>query len=293
MSIRDIITGTHSQTAITILNNFQNQGGTVDLNATSTNFIANMNMQLGINQGGTISISPADVSQTAKLYKMTTNMAQMEIAVHELGHDNYAAKDALAFTSTVSGREAWCYSREAEASYFGFTIALEAQANGVQLGVLGPQGQPNLYTSMLSFSQTLTGNPQSLPYQNAMISFAKNAWQNDPQYQAFCKAWAAGSDTKAPRYIAPEDDRSVDDSGGGGSGGGSGGGGGGGSGGGGGPTGGGYWNPPPFDDDPVYTNPGLIGGKIIDAHVMAHDNSSHLPISLIAQQPHMLSEIYF
>lgn len=111
MRINEIINGTHSKTAIAALNNFQNQGGIVNLNATSTEFTSNMNMQLGVNLGGTISISPVDVKQTVKLYRITTDMAQMEIAVHELGHDNYAAKDALAFTSTVAGREAWCYNR--------------------------------------------------------------------------------------------------------------------------------------------------------------------------------------
>lgn len=246
MGIKEIINKTRSATAIAELANFK---GVVNLNADKTEFIADMDMRLGVNLGGTIKISPNDVNAAAKKYGLSSEMAQMEVAIHELGHERYAAKDALAFDSTIAGREAWCYNREGEASYFGFTVALEAQANGLQLGVLGPASQPNLFTSMLNFSNTLNSNPQSLVYQNAMISFAKNVFANDPQYQAFCKAWAKDP-TKAtpPLFIPPDDPHGpANDSGsGGGGGGGSTGGGSGGSG----AIGGGYWNPLPIETNP-------------------------------------------
>jgi len=273
MSITDIIGRAKSTTANAELSKFT---GTVDLNAASTNFIANMNMALGVNVGGKINISPKDVSATAKAYGISTETAQTEIAIHELGHEYYAAKDALNYQSTAAGREAWCYNREGESSYFGFLVAVEAQANGVQLGVLGPSSQPNLLSSMLSFSQTLSGNPQSLTYQLSMISFAKNVYANDPQYQAFCKVWAADPTKATPAlFIPPEDTRPPYNdagSGGGGSGGGSTGGGSGGTS----PIGGGYWNPLPVETNPESSPISPLKQPYADGHGDFSDFAAHL-----------------
>jgi len=278
MTIQDIINSTRSATAINELGKYK---GAVNLNANQTSYVANI--QQGVDKGGVISISQAEVSKTARVYGISTEVAQMEIAIHELGHERYASSDALAFSSTAAGREAWCYRREGEASYFGFTVALEAQANGLQLGVIGPGIQPNLFASMLNFSKTLTGSPQSLVYQNAMIDFAKNTWANDPQYQKYCKAWANSQDqTKPPLFLAPEVPRDApNDSGNVGVGGG-GGGGGVASGGGGGHAGGGFWLVP------IEENPETIPiGTLQTAGANNIPQTIHPDIIIIGQSSHV------
>jgi hypothetical protein len=118
----------------------------------------------GCEQGGVISISPVEVSKTAKAYGISTEMARMEIAIHELEHERDATSAALALRRAPRGVKPGATDVKREASYFGFIVALEAQANGLQLGVLGPGIQSNLFASMLNFSKTLTGSPQSLVF---------------------------------------------------------------------------------------------------------------------------------
>lgn len=101
MTFQDIIKGTRSATAIAELGKYK---GAVDLNAGQTSYTAKV--QQGVDIGGVISISPAEVTKTARVYGISTEMAQMEIAIHELGHERYASSDALAFTSSPAGREA-------------------------------------------------------------------------------------------------------------------------------------------------------------------------------------------
>lgn len=204
-NIADSVRLSQSTLAINTVNNFLAQGGTITYDNTQHSQFIN-HMINGVNVGGTININVNDVNKFLKAAPLLTPEAALAMAyVHELGHFVSATQDAHNMQSTEAGRENACYLREGESAIFQYNVATEARANGVNFGVTGVTGTPDLYYNINATSMSLTPflNTHSDLYQRTMLTLSTLYFARDPQYQAACKV--AVQSWGSANFVAPDD----------------------------------------------------------------------------------------
>lgn len=165
-----------------------------------------------------IYIGTQSIDNYAKKMDIPPVWAARDLAIHELGHVAYQQRDYESNpgdNAPMSAKIDWCLNREAEATFFSFTVAMENHAQGGNLHVPGTDSLPDLYNAMLS---ALVGiDTRSSLYEKMGIDFAKDIFAHDNKYITYC---SDPNNWKKPAYVTPTEPA---ESGGGGGGGGFGG----------------------------------------------------------------------
>ncbi|MQA40655.1 hypothetical protein [Rugamonas aquatica] len=231
----------HTPKADQYISNFFANNGRIMMTPDNKSFYKSDGHVNGLEKNGTIYIGTQSVDNYAKKMEIPPTWAARDLAIHELGHVAYQQRDYEqnpGDSAPMSAKVDWCMTREAEATFFSFTVAMENHAQGGNLHVPGTDAVPDLYNAMLS---ALAGtDARSSLYEKKGIDFAKDIFAHDSKYVAYC---SDPNNWKKPAYVTPTDTSGSD----GGNGGGGGGGGGGGTGGYT-PQPGGYWREVPPDN---------------------------------------------
>ena len=193
----------HSPKADPAISNFFNHGGTIVMKPDNKSFYISGGHVNGLEKNGTIYIGTQSVDNYAKKMDIPLTWAAKDLAIHELGHVVYQQRDYEnnpGDNAPLAAKVDWCLTREAEATFFSFSIAKEDHARGGKLHVPGTDAQPDLYNLMLS--ATAGVDERSVMFEKKGIEFAKDLFSHDAKYVQFCsdpKNW------KAPAYVAPVD----------------------------------------------------------------------------------------
>ena len=208
----------HSPNLDPVISSFFAHGGHIVMVPDNKSFYKSDGHVNGLEKNGIIYIGTASVDNYAKKMDIPQPWAVKDIAVHELGHVVYQQRDYQnnpGDNAPLAAKVDWCLTREAEATFFSFTIAKEVKAQGGTLHVVGTDSVPDLYNKMLSATAGI--DPRSVMFEKKGIEFAKDFYSHDAKYVQYCsdpKNW------KAPAYVAPVDNTDPDWGHGGGGGGG-------------------------------------------------------------------------
>ncbi|MBV6323643.1 hypothetical protein [Duganella violaceipulchra] len=194
-----------------VINNYFNNGGKIVMMESSVaQYTSGGHLNNnGLEKNGTIVIGTFAIDAYAKTMNISPLWAARDLTVHELGHAYYQQRDYITNpgdNAPIAAKVEWCMTREAEATFFSFTVAVENHAQGGNLRVPGTDSQPDLYSAMLSAIGGI--DPRSSQYEIQGIAFAKNIFKNDTKYVSYC---SNPDNWKRPSYLPPED--FVDDGG--------------------------------------------------------------------------------
>jgi hypothetical protein len=209
--IESTVKNFHSPNADPVITNFFNNHGQIKMTPDNKSFYVSGGHagSNGLEQTGTIYVGTQSVDNYAKRMDISPMWAARDLAIHELGHVKYQQHDYEinpGDNAPLSAKVDWCLTREAEATFFSFTVAKDVHDRGQSaLHVPGTDAVPDLYNLMLSATTGI--DPRSVMYEKKGIEFAKDLFSHDQKYVSFCsdpKNW------KAPAYVAPVDNSGPD-----------------------------------------------------------------------------------
>lgn len=164
----------HTPKADAAINNFLNNGGQITMKPDNKSFYVSGGHANGLEKNGTIYIGTQSVENYAKKMDISLVWAARDLAIHELGHATYQQRGYESNpgdNAPLAAKVDWCLTREAEATFFSFTVAKENHAQGGNLHVPGTDAVPDLYNMMLSATNGI--DPRSVMYEKKGSSSRK------------------------------------------------------------------------------------------------------------------------